>query len=74
MNLELIRHRKELGISQYELADVAKVPRHRIQLTEQGIPCLTLEEVNRVLTKLGLVFSENTEWMVAMIEKGGDHE
>lgn len=74
MNLEMIRHRKELGISQHELAEVAKVPRYRVQLTEQGIPCLTLEETKRVLCKLGLVFNENTEWMVAMIEKGGEHE
>lgn len=43
--MELLRiRRKEMGLSQVELAQIVKIPRWRIQLHEQGLVFLSAEE------------------------------
>lgn len=51
--------RRERGLSQYQLADLSGVARHRIQIHEQGLLELTIDEVQRLCAVLGIVKSQN---------------
>ena len=51
---DLRSRRIELGLSQWELALAAEVPRYAIQLAEQGIRGLTVEHVIALAEALGL--------------------
>lgn len=74
MNLKLKQFRREVGITQYELADVAGVPRYKVQLAEQGIAVFTDAEAKRVLVKLGVNVNEMPIWMEQLIDMGGSDE
>lgn len=68
MNNKLQVFRREIGINQYELAEVAKVPRYKIQLAEQGIAVLTPTEVDRILRKLGIKVKPVPIWATELID------
>lgn len=45
---KLREFRKELQITQMQLADLIKLPRYKIQLAEDGIRCLNHTEAHRL--------------------------
>lgn len=74
MNYKIKELRREVGLSQYELAEVSKVPRYKVQLTEQGIACLAVDELTRILKMLGLKYDPSNEWMNQLIDNEACHE
>lgn len=65
-NFRFYRH--EIGLSQIELAEAARVPRYKIQLSERGIASLTHDEGRRIARKLGAVDSPLPEWISCLVE------
>ena len=66
--MKLSIFRRELGLSQFELVDLAKVQRHKLQLAERGIAILTEEEANRVAKVLGLKMPI-PKWLEELVSK-----
>lgn len=45
-----------------------------MQLTEQGIACLAVDELTRILKMLGLKYDPSNEWMNQLIDNEACHE
>jgi transcriptional regulator with XRE-family HTH domain len=51
---KLKKFRVESHFTQYEFADLAKIPRHRLQAAESGIAVLSNADVKRISVILGM--------------------
>ena len=60
-------YRLDAMLTQYELADLARVARHRIQVAENGIPILTAAEAKRISIVFGL--KQMPEFLQILIEQ-----
>ena len=66
----LKKHRMENYLSQYELADLTGVPRHKIQVAENGIAVLTESEAMKITKILGCI--EIPEYLKKLVVEADD--
>lgn len=62
--------RQDLGITQIELSIETEIPRYKIQLIDQGIPCLTCDEAERLTLALGKHPDRMPRWIKCLVKEG----
>lgn len=60
-------HRRDLGLTQIELAQITNIPRHRLQLAENGHPFLHSFEAG-ILSKI-FGYCDLPEFLQALVAK-----